>query len=170
MRVVLSFGTPGRREGSTAEGHVHLCSTPRAMAKAELKTKENDASVDAFISKQPEDIAADCRAIAKLMKKVTGEEPRMWGTSMVGFGRYHYKGASGREGEWMLTGFSPRKANLTVYILSGLEQHAALLKKFGKHSTGKGCLYFKRLSDVDPKVLEELVTKGVKALEKMRVR
>lgn len=140
------------------------------MAKAELKTKENDASVDAFIEQQTPEVAADCRAIMKLMKKVTGEPPRMWGTSIVGFGRYHYKGASGREGEWFVTGFSPRKANMTVYVLTGLDKSAALLKKLGKHSTGKGCLYFKRLSDVDPKVLEELIAKGVKGLEKMRVK
>ncbi|QQR86550.1 MAG: DUF1801 domain-containing protein [Flavobacteriales bacterium] len=140
------------------------------MAKAELKTKENEASVDAFIDQQAEEVAADCRAIMKLLKKVTGEPPRMWGASIVGFGRYHYKGASGREGEWFLTGFSPRKANLSVYVLTGLDKSATLLKKLGKHSTGVGCLYFKRLSDVDTKVLEELITKGVKGLEKMRVR
>lgn len=140
------------------------------MAKAELKTKENDASVEAFIANQSEEVAADCRAIMKLMKKITGEEPRMWGASIVGFGRYHYKGVSGREGEWMLTGFSPRKANLSLYILTGLDKSTAQLKKLGKHSAGKGCLYFKRLSDVDAKVLEELIVKGVKGLEKMRVR
>lgn len=140
------------------------------MAKAELKTKENDASVDAFLSKQPKEVAADCRAIMELMQKVTGEPPRMWGASMVGFGRYRYKGASGREGEWFVTGFSPRKANLSVYVLTGLDKSATLLKKLGKHSTGVGCLYFKRLSDVDPKVLEELIAKGVKGLEKMRVK
>lgn len=140
------------------------------MAKAELKTKENDASVEAFIAKQSEEVAADCRAIAKLMKRITGEEPRMWGASIVGFGRYHYKGRSGREGEWMLTGFSPRKANLSLYIMSGFDKSAAQLKKLGKHSTGVGCLYIKRLSDVDVKVLEELIANGVKALEKMRVR
>ncbi len=140
------------------------------MAKAELKTKENDASVEAFIANQSDEVAADCRAIMKLMKKITGEEPRMWGASIVGFGRYHYKGASGREGEWMLTGFSPRKANLSLYILTGLDKSTAQLKKLGKHSAGKGCLYFNRLSDVDAKVLEELIVKGVKGLEKMRVR
>lgn len=142
----------------------------QTMAKAELKTKVNEASVEDFISKQPADIAADCNAIIKLMKKATGEEPRMWGTSIVGFGRYHYKGASGREGEWMLTGFSPRKANLSLYILTGLDKSTAQLKKLGKHTTGKGCLYIKRLSDVDAKVLEELIKKGVKGLEKMRVK
>ena len=140
------------------------------MAKAELKTKENDASVEAFIAAQPDAVAADCRSIMKLMKKATGEEARMWGASIVGFGKYRYKGASGREGEWMLTGFSPRKANLSLYILTGLDKSAVQLKKLGKHSTGKGCLYIKRLGDVDVKVLEELIVKGVKGLEKMRVR
>jgi len=104
------------------------------------------------------------------MRKVTGEEPRMWGASIVGFGRYRYKGASGREGEWFLTGFSPRKTNLSLYILTGLEENAALLARLGKHTTGKGCLYIKSLNDVDVKMLEELVAKGVKGLEKMRVR
>lgn len=146
-----------------------LITTP-TMAKAELKTKENDASVDAFIEQQTPEVAADCQSIMRLMKKVTGEPPRMWGASMVGFGRYHYKGASGREGEWFVTGFSPRKANMTVYVRTGLDKSAALLKKLGKHSTSKGCLYFKRMSDVDPKVLEELIAKGVKGLEKMRVK
>lgn len=140
------------------------------MAKTELKTKENDASVEAFLAKQTDEVATDCRAIMKIMKRITGEEPRMWGASIVGFGRYHYKGASGREGEWMLTGFSPRKANLSLYILTGLDKSAAQLKKLGKHSTGAGCLYIKRLSDVDVKVLEELIANGVKGLEKNRVK
>lgn len=140
------------------------------MARSELKTTENSASVEAFLAKQTDDVAADCRAIVQLMKKATGEEPRMWGASIVGFGRYAYKGASGRAGEWMLTGFSPRKANLSLYILTGLDTSAAQLAKLGKHSTGKGCLYIKRLSDVDVKVLEQLIVKGVKGLEKLRVR
>ena len=140
------------------------------MPITELKTKETNASVDAFIGQQPDAVAEDCRTLVRLMKKATGEEPRMWGTSMVGFGRYHYKGASGREGEWLITGFSPRKANLSLYILSGLDKETALLKKLGKHSTGKGCLYVKRLADVDLKVLEQLVVKGVKAMEKTRIR
>lgn len=140
------------------------------MAKAELKTQANTASVSAFIDKQDAEVAADCRTIIKLMKKATGEEPKMWGATIVGFGRYAYKGASGREGEWMLTGFSPRKANLSLYILTGLDKSAALLKKLGKHTTGKGCLYIKRLSDVDLNVLDELIAKGVKGLEKMRVK
>jgi hypothetical protein len=140
------------------------------MAKAALKTTVTTASVEAFIDKQPAEIADDCRMIIAMMKKVTGEEPIMWGASMVGFGKYAYKYATGREGEWMLTGFSPRKSNMTVYIFSGLDKAEAQLKKLGKCSTGKGCLYFKRLADVDAKVLEDLVAKGVKGLEKMRVR
>lgn len=140
------------------------------MAKAVLKTRVNDASVDAFIGKQPAQVAADCRIIIQLMRKATGEVPEMWGASIVGFGRYRYKGAGGREGEWMLTGFSPRKANLSLYILSGLDKSAGALKKLGKHSTGKGCLYIKRLSDVDLEVLEDLILKGVKGLEQHRVK
>lgn len=140
------------------------------MAKAELKTKVNTASVDAFIDKQPEPVAADCRTIIKLMKKATGEEPKMWGAAIVGFGRYAYEGASGRSGEWMVTGFSPRKANLSLYILSALDKETALLKKLGKHSTGKGCLYVKQLSDVDLNVLEALIVKGVKAMAKTRIK
>lgn len=140
------------------------------MAKAELKTKETTASVGAFIDKQPEGVAADCRTLIKLMKKATGEEPKMWGASMVGFGRYHYKGKSGREGEWMVTGFSPRKTALSLYTLMGFEKEAALMKELGKHTTGVGCLYIKQLSDVDIKLLEDLIVKGVKAMEEQRVR
>lgn len=140
------------------------------MAKVELKTKENAASVHDFINKQPEGVAAACRSIMRMMEKATGEEPKMWGASIVGFGRYHYKGASGREGEWFVTGLSPRKAGLSLYILSGLNKAGSLLNKLGKHSTGKGCLYIKQLSDVDQKVLEELIGMGVKGMEQMRVR
>ncbi len=140
------------------------------MAKAELKTKETSASVEAFIAKQSEAVASDCRTLIKLMKKATGEEPKMWGASMVGFGRYAYKGKSGREGEWMVTGFSPRKANLTIYIMIGFEEEAALMQKLGKHTTGKSCLYIKKLSDVDLKVLESLTVKGVKAMAKQRIK
>ena len=138
--------------------------------KAELKTKETTASVDAFIDKQSETVAADCRTIMQLMKKATGEEARMWGPSIVGYGRYAYKYETGREGEWMITGFSPRKANLTLYIMMGFEEEAALMEKLGKHTTGKSCLYIKKLSDVDLKVLEQLVVKGVKAMAKMRIK
>ena len=140
------------------------------MAKAELKTTETTASVDAFIAKQPADIAADCRAIMGLMRKATGEDPKLWGASIVGYGRYAYTYDSGREGEWMITGFSPRKANLTLYIMMGFEEEAALMEKLGKHTTGKSCLYIKKLSDVDLRVLESLIVKGVRAMAKQRIK
>lgn len=137
------------------------------MAKnAELKTKLNDASVEDFINTvSDEQIRVDCFEIAKIMKQVTKAEPKMWGTSIVGFGSYHYKGASGREGDWMLTGFSPRKQNLTLYIMPGFERYPALMKKLGKFSTGKSCLYIKKLADVDKKVLKELVSESVQFMK-----
>ena len=137
------------------------------MAKnAELKTKLNDASVDDFInSVDDEQTRADCFEIAKIMKQVTKAEPKMWGTSIIGFGTYHYKGASGREGDWMLVGFSPRKQNLTLYIMAGFDRYDELLKKLGKFTTGKSCLYIKKLADVDKKVLKELVTESVKVMK-----
>jgi hypothetical protein len=140
------------------------------MVKAQLKTQATTDPVEAFIAKQPEAIAADCRTIISFMKKATGEEPTMWGASIVGFGRYAYTYDTGREGEWFLAGFSPRKANTTIYISAGIEGHEALLTKLGKHTTGKSCLYIKKLSDIDPKVLEQLIVNGVKALAKQRVK
>ena len=139
------------------------------MAKnVELKTKLNDASVEDFINAvEDEAIRADCFEIAKLMKQVTKAEPKMWGASIVGFGSYHYKGASGREGDWMLVGFSPRKQNLTLYIMAGFDGYPELLKKLGKFSTGKSCLYIKKLADVDKKVLKELVSESVQFMKKV---
>ena len=137
------------------------------MAKnAELKTKLNDASVEDFINTvDDEQTRADCFEITKIMKQVTKAEPKMWGTSIVGFGTYHYKGKSGREGDWMLVGFSPRKQNLTLYIMAGFDRYDELLKKLGKFTTGKSCLYIKKLADVDKKVLKELVTESVKVMK-----
>jgi hypothetical protein len=103
----------------------------------------------------------ECRTVAKMMKQVTRAEPEMWGPSIVGFGRYSYRYESGREGEWMLTGFSPRKQALTLYIMSGFSEHEGLLAKLGRFKTGKSCLYIKRLSDVDLKVLKQLIQKSV---------
>lgn len=140
------------------------------MAKADLKTKTTAASVDVFIDAQSAEMAADCRTIIALMKKVTGEEPKLWGPSIVGFGQYHYTYDTGREGDWFLVGFSPRKANMTIYISGGFDGADAVLAKLGKHTTGKGCLYVKRLADVDLKVLEKLLASGVKGLEKMRLK
>ncbi len=137
---------------------------------AELKTKVNDASVTKFLNTiQDEGVKKDCLEILKMMKQVTKEEPRMWGDTIVGFGSYHYKGASGREGDWMLTGFSPRKQNITLYIIAGFDKQGPLLKKLGKHTTSKGCLYIKQLADVDGKLLKQLVSDSVQTMKKRSV-
>lgn len=125
---------------------------------AELKTKPTNEDVDAFINSIADaQKRQDSQAILALMQEVTGAEPQMWGDSIVGFGSYHYKYASGREGDWFLTGFAPRKQNLTLYIMAGFEQYDTLLARLGKYKTGKSCLYLKRLADVDPDTLRELV-------------
>jgi hypothetical protein len=130
---------------------------------AELKTKPTEQSVEDFLNAIPdEQKRADAFAISKLMKQVTRAEPTMWGSSIVGFGRYHYKYASGHEGDACLVGFSPRKQNLTLYLMLGLADYSDLLKKLGKHKTGKGCLYINRLEDVDLPTLKELVKQSVK--------
>ena len=135
---------------------------------AELKTKLNNASVDKFLNTlKDEQKRADCYRILEIMKKVTKAEPKMWGTSIVGFGNYHYKYASGREGDWFTTGFSPRKQNLTLYVMGGFHGYEELLKKLGKHSLGGGCLYIKKLEDVDTKVLKELVGRSVKQAQSL---
>ena len=102
------------------------------------------------------------------MKEATGAEPRMWGASIVGFGDFHYKYATGREGDWFLTGFAPRKRDLTLYIMAGFEPYKALMARLGKHKTGKSCLYVKRLGDVDIGVLKELVSASVEHLKQMK--
>jgi hypothetical protein len=137
------------------------------MAKnAEVKTKVNEASVEGFLNSVADEQARkDSFEILKMMRQVTKEEPKMWGASIVGFGSYHYKGASGREGDWMLIGFSPRKQNLTLYLMHGFDAHKDLLKKLGKYKTSTGCLYIKNLDDVDKKVLKELVTESVKRMK-----
>ena len=138
------------------------------MVKAtEVKTKVNDASVTDFLnSVEDEQKQEDAFTLLKIMKQITKEKPKMWGSSIVGFGSYHYKGASGREGDWLVAGFSPRKQNLTLYVQGGFNVYADLLKKLGKHKTGVGCLYINKLSDVDAKVLQELLEKSVKAASK----
>ena len=125
---------------------------------AKLKTQKTDASVTEFLESVPnERRRKDGLAVLELMKEVTGEEPAMWGSSIVGFGSYRYKYASGREGEWPLVGFSPRKQNLTLYIMSGFDDYDALLADLGKYKTGKACLYINKLEDVDQDILRELV-------------
>jgi hypothetical protein len=134
------------------------------MAKAELKTKKTGDSVPAFLAKiDDEEARKDCRTLVGLMEAATGAKARMWGSSIVGFGDYRYKSpATGREGDWFQMGFSPRKAALTLYLMSGVHKHGDLLKKLGKHKTGKGCLYIKRLDDVDGAVLKRLIRESAK--------
>lgn len=131
---------------------------------AENKTKVTQASVAAFLETVADPVKrADAQALVKLMQSVTGEEPKMWGPSIVGFGSYHYRYESGREGDAPITGFSPRKAATVLYLMLGTGESEALLAKLGKHETSKGCLYIKKLADVDGKVLEALVTQSVAA-------
>jgi hypothetical protein len=125
---------------------------------AELKTKPNERSVESFLSRvEDAEYREDCHTILTLMKKITRQEPKMWGESIVGFGNYHYKYDSGREGDWFVTGFSPRKQNLTIYLMPGLDAHQTSLKTLGKYKAGKGCLYIKRLADIDQSVLSEMI-------------
>jgi hypothetical protein len=132
---------------------------------SELKTQKNDASVESFLnSVENEKRRDDSFVVLDLMKEVTGEEASMWGTSIVGFGSYHYKYASGRKGDWMKVGFSPRKQNLTLYIMDGFKDYDELLSKLGKHKTGKSCLYINKLEDVDQHVLKELVKQSVESV------
>jgi len=129
---------------------------------SEPKTTKNDRDVAEFLAELDDtQKQQDCQAIAALMQEATGEPPAMWGDSLVGFGAYHYKYASGYEGDWPLVAFSPRKQNLTLYIMSGFEQYEPQLAKLGKYKTGKGCLYIKRLADVDLSTLRELVKLSV---------
>jgi hypothetical protein len=133
---------------------------------AKLKTKQTDESVEEFLNRIPDaERRQDCFAITKLMEEITGHKPRMWGPSIVGFGSYHYKYASGREGDWMVTGFSPRKKDLTLYIMMGFEKHQELMKELGKHSVGKSCLYIKRLSDIHLPTLKKLIKTSIKQLK-----
>lgn len=137
------------------------------MAKVELKTKLNDGDVNEFINSIESELKRnDSFKIIEMMKKITKSEPKMWGDSIIGFGNYHYKYASGREGDWFLCGFSPRKQNLSIYIMSGFNKYENILSKLGKHKTGKGCLYVKNLEEIDLKVLENLIKQSVDYLKK----
>lgn len=134
---------------------------------AELKTKRNKGNVESFLNSVPDEKKRqDSFKVLELMKQVTGKEPEMWGESIVGFGSYHYKYASGQEGDWFLVGFSPRKQNITLYIMSGFDEYEQLLTKLGKHSTGKSCLYIKKIEDVDMGILKELVRQSVEHMSK----
>ena len=134
---------------------------------AELKTQVTRASVTDFIAKVKDpERRKECEALLKLMKRATKATPKMWGASIVGFGEYQYKGASGREGDWFVTGFSPRATALSVYLIAGVAHFESQLGRLGKHKVGKGCLYIRRLDDVDLKVLEQMVAKSYKLLTK----
>ena len=130
---------------------------------AELKTKKNSASVATFLNAiEDKQKRADAKKISSMMRAATGSRATMWGSSMVGFGSYHYKYASGQEGDWMLVGFAPRKQNLTLYIMPGFRTFDKLMARLGKYKTGKSCLYINRLTDVDEKVLDKLIIESVK--------
>jgi hypothetical protein len=133
---------------------------------SEPKTTRNRASVAEFLASVADPKRrADAEAVTALMAEVTGAEPTMWGTGIVGFGSYHYRYASGREGDWPAVGLSPRKASLTVYLSTGFDGYDDLLARLGPHSTGRSCLYIKRLADVDEAVLRELVETGFRQLD-----
>lgn len=126
----------------------------------ELKTKPTDASVEEFLSKLENlRLKRDSQALLQMMKQITQQQPIMWGTSIIGFGSYNYKYASGREGTWPKVGFAPRKRNLAIYILPNLEAYTDLLKQLGKYKTGKACLYINKLDDIDQGVLKQIILK-----------
>ncbi|WP_224363584.1 DUF1801 domain-containing protein [Hyalangium versicolor] len=129
---------------------------------AELKTKKTAASVEDFLAKvSPEKKRKDALALCELMKKVSKCEPRMWGAGIIGFGDYRYQYASGREGDWFVVGFSPRKQNFALYIMPGVDAYEALVTKLGKYKTGKSCLYINALEDVDVATLSKIIQKAV---------
>jgi hypothetical protein len=128
---------------------------------SEQKTRPTDEDVLEFLRQvEPESRQADCHAILEMMRQATGEAPRMWGDAMIGFGQYHYRYASGHEGDTFRVGFSPRKQNLTLYLCYGVDEQADLLERLGKHKNGKGCLYIKRLADVDLDALRALIDRA----------
>lgn len=137
---------------------------------SELKTRPTSASVAEFLALQTDARRADCEAVLRMMEAATGERAEMWGAAIVGFGRYAYANSSKKTFEWPIVGFSPRKNDLTLYLMPGFEGRAELLGKLGKHKTGKSCLYLKKLADVDPGVLQELIECSVQAMAPQRIR
>lgn len=133
---------------------------------ADLKTRENETSVEEFLNKvDNEQKKKDCFKLLEIMEEVAGKTAKMWGDSIVGFGNYHYKYDSGREGDWFLTGFSPRKQNLTIYIMAGFSKYNDLMKDLGKYKTSSSCLYLKKLEDVKIEILKELIGRSIKDTE-----
>ncbi|WP_103665206.1 DUF1801 domain-containing protein [Gracilimonas amylolytica] len=134
---------------------------------AELKTKQNEMDVSEHLNAiEDPQRKEDCIKIHDLMADITGEDANMWGDSIVGFGSYHYKYDSGREGDWFITGFANRKQQISLYIMSGFKRYDELMAKLGKHKTGKSCLYIKKLSDIDMEVLETLIRSSVEYMNK----
>ncbi len=134
---------------------------------AELKTKLNDGSVEDFLNTvEDEQKRKDSFALLKMMGEISGEPAKMWGKDIVGFGTYHYVYASRREGDWMLSGFSPRKASISLYLMAGFDQLGDELTALGKHKSSKGCLYVKKLSDIDEKVLRKMIKKSIEIMKK----
>ena len=139
---------------------------PYRGSMAELKTTRNDADVAEFLAAVPDSRRRDdAEAVCALMAEVTGAPPRMWGSSIVGFGTYHYRYASGREGDWAPVGLSPRKQSLTIYLSAGVDRYADRLSALGPHSTGKSCLYVKRLAEIDQTLLRELIREAFRELD-----
>lgn len=135
---------------------------------AELKTRQTKASVEKFLNQIPDETKRDdCFQIARIMQEITGKEPKMWGPSIVGFGSYYYKYASGHEGEWPIAAFSPRKQDLTIYFMPGFQEQTELMQQLGKHRSSKSCLYIKRLSDIHVPTLKKLIRHSVKTMKKL---
>ncbi len=156
-------GKASAAKKSTAKG----AAKPGKSASADIKTRPNEVSVDAFIAKVPNDARRkDAEAALTLMKRVTGLQPKMWGPSIIGFGSCRYKYESGREGDMCMTGFSPRAAATVFYVTGGVPDDDALYRKLGKHKLGKSCLYINRLADVDLGVLEKIIAKSVAYMKK----
>lgn len=142
----------------------------KGSGMADNKTKPTNVSVTAFVNALTDQTKrADAKALVKLMQSASGEKPKMWGPSIIGFGSYHYRYDSGREGDALLVGFSPRKAATVLYGVTGTAAAKGLLAKLGRHTTGKGCLYIKKLADVDMRVLEEMVAESLAASRARKV-
>jgi hypothetical protein len=137
---------------------------------SELKTRPTTASVSEFLALQPDQRRADCEAVLAMMEAAAGEQAEMWGAAIVGFGRYAYTNSTKKIFEWPVVGFSPRKTDLTLYLMPGFEGRAELMARLGKHKTGKSCLYLKKLADVDARVLRELIDCSVRGMEPQRIR
>jgi hypothetical protein len=140
-----------------------------SVPKAKLKTVPTTRSVTGFLQKVDQSRRADCETIVGLMQEATGAEPQMWGPAIVGFGRYRYDSGKGREGEWMMTGFSPRKNDLTLYIMPNVAAFPELMARLGKHKTGVSCLYIKKLEDVDLEILRQLIKASVARVAARRI-